>query len=197
MAWIRETVRSLLRDRLLDTAHHLVAAEGFDRLRMTQVAATAGVSRQTVYNEFGSKDALGEALFNRELEYCLTGIREQLDAHREDPRAAAEAALLFTLRLAARNPLVKAMLTAARDGDQGLLAHLTVRAEPAFTTASAALDHYAAEAWPQIDPHSRDLAVETAVRLTASHLVQPAAAPEESAHRIAEVFARVALLAQD
>jgi AcrR family transcriptional regulator len=194
MAWIRETVRSLLRDRLLDTAHDLVAAEGFDRLRMTQVAAAAGVSRQTVYNEFGSKDALGEALFHRELEYCLTGIREQLDAHRDDPRAAAEAALLFTLRLAGRNPLVKAMLTSARDGDQGLLSYLTVRAEPAFATASAMLTEYAAQTWPAIGAAERELAVETAVRLTASHLVQPAGEPEESARRIAEVFARVALL---
>ncbi|GAA3006864.1 TetR/AcrR family transcriptional regulator [Kitasatospora albolonga] len=192
MAWIRETVRSLLRDRLLDTARDLVAADGFDRLRMTQVAAVAGVSRQTVYNEFGSKDALGEALFNRELELCLGGIEQQLDEHPEDPRAAAEAAALFTLRLAGRNPLVKAMLTATRDGEDGLLSYLTTRAESAFTTATAMLDGYAAAAWPAIDPDSRELAVDTAVRLTASHIVQGADDPGASARRIAEVFVRVA-----
>ncbi|MFJ1751634.1 TetR family transcriptional regulator [Kitasatospora sp. NPDC088134] len=195
MAWIRETVRSLLRERLLDTAGELVAAEGFDRLRMTQVAAVAGVSRQTVYNEFGSKDALGEALFGRELERCLLGIRQHLDAHRADPRAAAEAAALFTLRLAGGNPLARAMLTAARDGEDGLLAHLTTRAEPVFETASAMLDAYAAEVWPAIDPDSRALAADTVVRLTASHVVQGAATPEDSARRIAEVFVRVTGLA--
>ncbi|MFJ5921545.1 TetR family transcriptional regulator [Kitasatospora sp. NPDC092948] len=194
MAWIRETVRSLLRDRLLDTAGGLVAAEGFDRLRMTQVAAVAGVSRQTVYNEFGSKDALGEALFGRELERCLLGIGQHLDAHRADPRAAAEAAALFTLRLAGRNPLARAMLTAAPDGTDGMFAHLTTHAEPVFATATAVLADYAAEAWPAIDPDSRALAADTVVRLTASHIVQGAATPEDSARRIAEVFVRIACL---
>lgn len=195
MAWIRQTVRSLLRERLLDTAFDLVAADGFDRLRMTEVAAVAGVSRQTVYNEFGSKDGLGEALFGRELELFLVGVRQQLDDHRSDPREATEAAALFALRLGLRNPLVKAMLTAGRDGDGGLLAHLTTRAKPAFETASGVLNDYVATELPAVEAELRELAVDAAVRLTVSHLVQGSITPEESAKRIAEVFIRVARIA--
>jgi hypothetical protein len=54
------------------------------------------------------------------------------------------------------------------------------------------LDAYAADAWPEIDAESRSLAVETVVRLTLSHIVQPGASPEESARRIAQITARAA-----
>lgn len=53
------------------------------------------------------------------------------------------------------------------------------------------LDSHITEAWPEIDPESRALAIETLVRLTVSHLVQPIAPPDRTAERIAEVFARV------
>ncbi|MFF0749236.1 TetR/AcrR family transcriptional regulator [Streptomyces sp. NPDC004267] len=191
MARFRETVRTLLRERLLDAAYELVAERGFDKLRMAHIAGAVGVSRQTLYSEFPSREAVGEALFQRELERCLVGIQAALDGHRDDLREAVTAAVDFTLTLAARNPLVRAMLTSARD--DGLLPYLTTRSQTAFTTASAMADGYVAEAWPAVDPVARGLAVDTAVRLTASHIVQAAGSPRESADRIADVFLRIAL----
>ncbi|MFB7368203.1 TetR/AcrR family transcriptional regulator, partial [Streptomyces hydrogenans] len=70
MARFRETVRTLLRERLLDAAFERVARHGFDKLRMAHLAGDVGVSRQTLYSEFSSKEAVGEALFRRELERC-------------------------------------------------------------------------------------------------------------------------------
>ncbi|MGW5029200.1 TetR/AcrR family transcriptional regulator, partial [Streptomyces albidoflavus] len=96
MVRFRETVRSLLRERLLDAAYELVAEKGFERLRMSQLAVAVGVSRQTVYNELGSKDAVGEALFQREVERCMLGIEQRLDQHRDDLRAAVAEAVEFT-----------------------------------------------------------------------------------------------------
>ncbi|MDL5198817.1 hypothetical protein [Streptomyces sp. ALI-76-A] len=58
--------------------------------------------------------------------------------------------------------------------------------------AVTSLTVYAAQAWPGIDAHSRDLAVEAAVRLTVSHLVQPVLPLDLSAERIAEMTMRVA-----
>ncbi|MEV6331924.1 TetR family transcriptional regulator [Streptomyces sp. NPDC051909] len=191
MARFRETVRTLLRERLLDAAYELVADRGFEKLRMAHIASAVGVSRQTLYSEFPSKEAVGEALFQRELERCLVGIQAALDAHRDDLRAAVTAAADFTLTLAARNPLVRAMLTSTRD--DGLLPYLTTRSQAAFATATAMADAYVSEAWPAVDPVARDLAVDTAVRLTASHIVQAAGSPQESAGRIADVFLRIAL----
>ncbi|MFE1346875.1 TetR family transcriptional regulator [Streptomyces sp. NPDC058757] len=191
MARFRETVRTLLRERLLDAAFERVARDGFDRLRMAHLAGDVGVSRQTLYSEFSSKEAVGEALFRRELERCLVGIQQGLDAHPDDLRAAVEAAVGFTLKLAGRNPLIRAMLTST--GEDGLLPYLTTRSAAAFDLATTMAGTYVAETWPSIDPVARELAVDTAVRLTASHIVQATASPEESARRIADTAVRVAL----
>ncbi|WP_328806766.1 TetR family transcriptional regulator [Streptacidiphilus fuscans] len=177
---------------MLDAAYAQVAAEGWGKLGIAGVARAAGVSRQTVYNEFGTKDAIGLALVEREAERFMIGIAAELDAHRESLEAAATAGVTFVLRAAADNPLIKAVMTSARGGDEHLLTYLTTRGEPVFDTATAMLDAYATDAWPEVDAESRSLAVEAIVRLTVSHIVQPLAAPEQSAARIAKITARIA-----
>ncbi|MDH6119830.1 AcrR family transcriptional regulator [Kitasatospora sp. GAS204B] len=196
MTRFRETVRSLLRERLLDAAYDLVSADGWSGLRMAAAASAAGVSRQTVYTEFGSKDALGQALILREAERFLLGVQEQLDAHREDLESAAHAAISYALRHAADNPLVKAIVSVEHRGDRDLLDHLTTRPEPLLDTAATMLDAYLAQAWPAMDAHSRSLAADTAIRLTISHIVQGTPAPEQAAARTAQVITRVAQLSR-
>lgn len=195
MTRFRESVRSLLRERLLDAAYQAVTASGWPKVRMAQIAEGAGVSRQTVYTEFGSKDKLGQALVMREVERFLLGIQEQLDAHREDMQGAVAAAVRFTLDRAGDNPLLKSVLVGARGGQDDLMAFLTTRSEPLLETASTMLTAYAEEAWPFIDAFSRGLAVEAVVRMTVSHIVQPVATSEVTAARIAESVARIALIA--
>ncbi|KQX56917.1 MULTISPECIES: TetR family transcriptional regulator [unclassified Streptomyces] len=192
MTRFRESVRSLLREQVLDAAYGLVAADGWGGLRMTSIARAAGISRQTLYNEFGSKEAIGNALVQRELEGFLVGIQRELDAHRGRLEAAAAAGVGYVLQQAVDNPLIKSVLVAARGGEDDLLAYLTTRPEPVFGTAMAMLEAYATEAWPDVDEESRGLAVETIVRLTVSHIVQPVADPGESARRIARITSRIA-----
>ena len=187
-------MRSLLRERLLDAAYELVTEGGWGGLRMSHVALRAGVSRQTVYTEFGAKDAIGQALVMREVEHFLAGIQGELDAHRSDLRSAVAAAVGFTLWMGADNSLLKSVVVSSRGGDSELLAHLTTRSEPLLDTATAMLDAYAAEAWPQVDAASRALAVETVVRMTVSNIVQPTTALEATAERIATIVMRVALV---
>ncbi|WP_153540029.1 TetR family transcriptional regulator [Actinomadura macrotermitis] len=194
MTRYRESVRSLLHERLLDAAYDLVTAGGWDKLRMAHIAATAGVSRQTLYTEFGTKDAIGQALVMREVERFLLGVQERLDAHRADLRDAVEAGVRFTLEAAADNPLLKSILTSSRGGDDDLLAHLTTRSEPLLDTATAMLEAYGAEAWPEVDADARALAIETVVRLTVSHIVQPVGPADVTARRLGLVLARIALL---
>jgi len=50
------------RERILDAARALFASRGFDAVTMNDVAAAAGVVRATVFNQFGSKGALVEAI---------------------------------------------------------------------------------------------------------------------------------------
>src|SRR5690348_11285209 len=92
------------REALLDAAYDAIVAGDWARSRMADVAAAAGVSRQTLYNEFGSKDALAGAIVQREVEHFLAGTDAAMREHEQDRSAAVRAAVHFTLTEAADNP---------------------------------------------------------------------------------------------
>ncbi|RQX18335.1 TetR family transcriptional regulator, partial [Micromonospora ureilytica] len=60
MATSTDSPRQRLRDTIVDALRARTIAAGWDAVRMGGVATTAGVSRQTVYNEFGSKAGLAD-----------------------------------------------------------------------------------------------------------------------------------------
>ena len=78
-----------------------------------EVAVASGVSRPTLYREFGTKDGVGEALVAREADRFFSGIAEQLEQH-DDPPEGVRAAVRFTLDEAGGNPLLRAILTGSR-----------------------------------------------------------------------------------
>lgn len=98
------------RESLLDAAYTALARRPWPGVRMVDVAAAAGVSRQTLYNEFGSKDGLARALLRRETDGYLHGVERALAEEREPAdRLAAVAA--WTVGSARTNMLVRAALT--------------------------------------------------------------------------------------
>ncbi|MER5469679.1 helix-turn-helix domain-containing protein [Streptomyces sp. NPDC002935] len=98
------------RESLLDAAYTALARRAWSAVRMVDVAAVAGVSRQTLYNEFGSKEGLARALVRREADAYLAGVDRALAAH-TDARERLVAAAEWTASAARSNALVRAMLT--------------------------------------------------------------------------------------
>ncbi|MBR8643661.1 TetR/AcrR family transcriptional regulator [Streptomyces tuirus] len=98
------------RESLLDAAYTALARRPWSAVRMVDVAAAAGVSRQTLYNEFGSKDGLARALVRREADGYLAGVDRALAGH-SDPRDRLTATAEWTTSAARENSLVRAMLT--------------------------------------------------------------------------------------
>ncbi|GCB46057.1 TetR/AcrR family transcriptional regulator [Streptomyces sp. NL15-2K] len=98
------------RESLLDAAYTALARRPWSAVRMVDVAAAAGVSRQTLYNEFGSKEGLARALVRREADGYLTGVERALTAH-GDVRERLTATAEWTASTARENALVRAMLT--------------------------------------------------------------------------------------
>ncbi|WP_208614272.1 TetR/AcrR family transcriptional regulator [Streptomyces yokosukanensis] len=98
------------RESLLDAACTALARRPWSAVRMVDVAAAAGVSRQTLYNEFGSKDGLARALVRREADGYLAGVERALAAPGE-PRERLTAVVEWTSSLAGGNALIRAMLT--------------------------------------------------------------------------------------
>ncbi|MFF0450150.1 TetR family transcriptional regulator [Streptomyces sp. NPDC004609] len=66
------------RESLLNAALAALDELPWSGVRMVDVASAAGVSRQTLYNEFGSKDGLARALIRREAEAYLQGVERLL-----------------------------------------------------------------------------------------------------------------------
>ncbi|MBV2353173.1 TetR/AcrR family transcriptional regulator [Streptomyces sp. J2-1] len=98
------------RESLLDAARTALARRPWSAVRMVEVAASAGVSRQTLYNEFGGKEGLARALVRREAEGYLAGIDRALAAH-TDAGDRLTAAAEWTASAARDNALLRALLT--------------------------------------------------------------------------------------
>ncbi|MDQ1698507.1 MAG: hypothetical protein QOG34_370 [Frankiaceae bacterium] len=177
------------RDALLAAAYDAAVSGDWARTRMVDVAAAAGVSRQTLYNEFGSKDALAQAMAMREVEQFIAGTEAALEAaDPDDPIDAVAAAALYTLQQAADNPLLKAALT---DSTGDLLSFLTTRGEPTHAAAVASFTRYYSTHFPELPADDIALAAETITRLTISYLVVPSDVPAETlAVRLADVARR-------
>jgi AcrR family transcriptional regulator len=190
MAQARSTrdVRST-RDALLDAAYDVVVAGNWQNARMLDVARAAGVSRQTLNNEFGSKDALAEALALREAQRFLDGITAALDeSHPSAPAETVRTATEYTLREAANNPLLKAVLT---DDASELLPFLTTRSEQILSASRAQIEDYWQQHWPELPTDDVELATELVPRLTMSYLLLPSDGPDASAQAIAARLAQL------
>ncbi|MCZ4120147.1 TetR family transcriptional regulator [Streptomyces sp. H39-S7] len=105
------------RESLLDAALAALGARPWAAVRMVDVAVSAGVSRQTLYNEFSSKEGLARALARREADVFLAGVENALaeaERHGADAGDCFAAATAWTLHSARRSPLVRATLTGCR-----------------------------------------------------------------------------------
>lgn len=179
-------VKASLRETLLDAAANLLADRGFHGLRMADVATAAGVSRQTVYNEFGNKDALVQAVALRLTAEFLADTAHRLDSA-EHLLDGIRAATRYILTHAAENRLIAAMLTGA--DAQDLLPFVTTRGAPVLTSATELVRQHIGARLPHLPAEVAALHAETAVRLTVSHLLLPSGGPDQAAEAITAVAA--------
>jgi AcrR family transcriptional regulator len=75
----RERKRGEQRDRILESARALFREHGAEAITMAEIAEEAEVSRATVFNHFGSKQALIEAIAETVLEIQHQLIAEAID----------------------------------------------------------------------------------------------------------------------
>src|SRR5207244_13299049 len=88
-----EAARELLRDRVLDATGELLRERAWSELTMADIAAQAGVSRQSIYNSFGSRSELERVYVAREADRFLAAADGEIRAHAADPLKALTSAL--------------------------------------------------------------------------------------------------------
>ena len=183
-----ERVRESLRAQLLDAAADLLAERGFRGLRMADVAAATGVSRQTVHNEFGTKEALVDAVAADTVAEFLAGIATSFDQS-PDIISGIEAAVRHTLRHATENRLVNAVLTGSDAED--LLPLLTTKGQPVLLPAVDLLTELWRPRMPWLPDDEIRLLAETGMRLTVSHLLTPTGPVDEAVATITALMRRL------
>ncbi|WP_340686566.1 TetR family transcriptional regulator [Amycolatopsis coloradensis] len=181
-----DRTKASLREALLDAATDLLTERGYTALRMADVAARAGVSRQTVYNEFGNKGTLAESVILRTTSEFLEGIRLRVQDAR-DLRDGIRVAVVHTIEHARENRLVATTL--GTEAGEDLLPLLTTKGEPILTAATEVAAGQYREFEPSLSPESAALLAETVVRLSLSHLVMPTHSADEAAASVVAVLA--------
>jgi AcrR family transcriptional regulator len=176
--------RELLRNTLFDAARHELEQRSWGDVTMADIALAAGVSRQTLYKEFGSRDEFAQAFVLREADGFIGAVEGALDAHLDDPRAALASAFGLFLTASAEDPLIRA---AIRGGGE-MLPFITTQGQTLVEGAAERLRWAIATRWPQADEHDVALLAECLVRLAISYATLPMAPAGMTASSIAELL---------
>jgi AcrR family transcriptional regulator len=185
MALTATATRPNTQARILDAAFQCVSDLGLARTTVEDVARSAGLSRQTIYRYFPSKEHLVMALVLREEELFLDGARDAFAAA-PDLEDAVYRGVLFCLRFAREHPLLDRLLE--RDAET-LLPYLTTRAAPVIVRArDEIIQLLSSKAWVRAD--LLEEAADLTVRATISYALSPPDRdPELVAHDVAGILA--------
>jgi AcrR family transcriptional regulator len=180
-----------MHDRVVSAAVELTTTVGWSQVTMARLADEVGVSRQTVYNEIGSKPRLAEVMILRELERFLAVVSRAFDEHPTDLVDAIRAASRGVLETAQDNPLLHAVVSATHGADTELLPLLTTHSESLLATAKAVVASRLAPYDVDLEPAQLEAAIDMVVRVVLSHVMQPSSPPEQTADDIAWIARRV------
>jgi AcrR family transcriptional regulator len=173
---------------VLRATDQLLAEQSWGAVTIAQVAKVAGVSRQTVYNEFGNRAELAQAYAVWAGDQLLDEVERCVANHRDDLLGALVAAFSVFLDVGAEHPLIRSM--SDRDGADDLLATLAPqRGNPVIGAAVVRLVDIVTTTWPDLPTDEVAAASEVLVRLAISHLLQPSASSSAAAQQVAVVLA--------
>jgi AcrR family transcriptional regulator len=181
-----EVARGLLRDRVLDAVGELLRNRPWAQVKMADVAERAGVSRQTLYNTFGSRQELAQTYVVREADRFLVAVDAAVREHVADPRDALAGALGIFLVTAGEHPLVRAMTS--REGSEELLPLVTTRGGPLIERVTDHLTELFLETWPRLTRADAAPVADALVRLAISYAALPSGAPADTATAIARLL---------
>lgn len=174
----------------------MTIAEGWSKITMARLAAETGVSRQSVYNVFGNKPALAQALVMSELEVFLGKVSDAFDDSGGDVVTAIHDASLAVLRLSRENPLLRAIVAGSHGANSDLLPLLTSDGGRLLGTAKQVVTDGIARFDLPLDRRQVEVGVDVIVRAVLSHVIQPSGTPEATAAGLAWI-ADAALRATD
>jgi AcrR family transcriptional regulator len=179
-----------MHERVVAAAAQLTLEAGWAGVTMGKLADRVGVSRQTVYNEVGSKSRLAEEMVLAELAKFLTEVDAAFDRHPTELLDAIRAAARGVLELASSNALLQAVVSASYGAETELLPLLTSRNDALVETAKQVVRLRVAAYPIALDERHLEAAIDMVVRLVLSHVVHPIGTPAATADDIAWIAGR-------
>ncbi len=179
-----------MHERVVAAAAELTLEGGWSSVTMGRLAQRVGVSRQTVYNEVGSKPQLAEEMVLAELAKFLTVVDAAFDEHPGELVEALRAAARGVLELAVGNAFLQAVVSASYGAATELLPLLTSRNDALVQTATDVLRRRVLAYRPDVTDRQLEAAIDMVVRLVLSHVVHPTGAPADTADDIAWISGR-------
>lgn len=182
----QEAARELLRTAVLDAMRELLFDRDWSKITLSDVAAAAGVSRQTLYNEFGSRSGLAQAYALRLASDLVDHVDSAIAANTGDASAALGEGLAAFFRDAALDPLVRSLVGGEVKLD--LLRLITLDAEPLIDHATERLSLVFQRSWVAASADEADVLAHTLVRLALSYIPTPPAPGRDAPAELGRVF---------
>lgn len=180
-----EASRALLRDSVLDAMRDLLLSRDWSAITLSDVARAAGISRQTIYNEFGSRQGLAQGYALRLADRLVDTVREALDANVGNIYESFLQGFRAYFAEMSADPLVISLLTGVAKPD--LLQLITTDSAPIITRASARLSTAFTQTWLATSDDDANVLSRAIVRLCVSYVSMP----PESDHDVAADLARL------
>ena len=181
-----EASRALLRDSVLDAMRELLLIRDWSAITLSDVARVAGISRQTIYNEFGSRQGLAQGYALRLADRLVDAIHAALDANVGNIYEAFLAGFRSFFAESASDPLVISLLSGVAKPD--LLQLITTDSAPIITRASARLSVALTQTWVATSDEDAGVLARAIVRLALSYVSMPPEADHDVAHDLARLM---------
>ena len=139
------------------------------------VAKAAGISRQTIYNEFGSRQGLAQAYAMRLADRLVDQIDDAIVGNEGDVYAAFLQGFRDFFTESAADPLVISLLTG--DFKPDLLQLITTDSGPIITHCSQRLTSTFVDSWVKCSDEDAGVLARAIVRLAMSYVSMP---PEQA-----------------
>jgi AcrR family transcriptional regulator len=180
-----EASRVLLRDSILDGMRELLLTRDWSSITLSDVAKAAGISRQTIYNEFGSRQGLAQGYALRLADRLVDQIEGAIVGNVGDVYAAFLQGFRDFFAESAADPLVISLLTGGTKPD--LLQLITTDSGPIITRASQRLTETFMNSWVRASEEDAGVLARAIVRLAMSYVSMP----PEANHDVARDLARL------
>ena len=182
-----EASRVLLRDSVLDAMRELLLTQDWSAVTLSDVARLAGISRQTIYNEFGSRQGLAQGYALRLADRLVDAVQAAIDANVGNIYEAFLQGFRSFFAESAADPLVISLLSGVAKPD--LLQIITTDSGPIITRASARLTSALSQSWVAASDEDAGVLARAIVRLCLSYVSMPPEADHDVAADLARLMA--------